>query len=248
MLDNSTSGYRVNIESDDMTVSTNIPSAEVLRSIANTIHRPAMLQQEAKLHTEFNRVKLSPGSLRIRDTPNAGGNSVLSETLSFEILRRCFGAELLQTEMEVKYKDKDSKKTDYLISAFNQIMGVSVTRAMHFRNPALFTERDAHKLLSKKLEGIAQSSQNLDLSDIPTDKGPFTRQILHVCAQTAGVARLVKTAYRKLKSAIKQNTIVIITVMENAEWLFFERSGDVGKLLAAETTATTTTNTTTTQE
>ena len=54
------------------------------------------------VHTDFDPFKkmdkmtLSAAAQKIRDVPNAGGNSIVSEVLSFELLKRCFGATLLK--------------------------------------------------------------------------------------------------------------------------------------------------------
>ena len=84
-------------------------------------------------------------------TPNAGGNSVESETLSFEMLKKSFNAKLLKTEMEVSYWPMGGSITDYVCYMFDSIIGVSVTRAMKYNGE--FTYEDANKLLVKKLKG-----------------------------------------------------------------------------------------------
>lgn len=54
------------------------------------------------LVTQFNPFKkvtdmnLSEAAQKIRDVPNAGGTSVVSEMLSFEMMKKCFGAKLLK--------------------------------------------------------------------------------------------------------------------------------------------------------
>ena len=46
-------------------------------------------------------VALSPASIRMMHQPNAGGNSVLSEVMSCELLHRCYGAHLLKVSQEI---------------------------------------------------------------------------------------------------------------------------------------------------
>lgn len=41
-------------------------------------------------------MNLSADGTKIRDVPNAGGSSVISEVLSFELLQKCFKAKLLK--------------------------------------------------------------------------------------------------------------------------------------------------------
>ena len=49
---------------------------------------------------DVKQMILSDPAKRIRDVPNAGGNSVVSEVLSFELLKRCFGAQLIKVKLE----------------------------------------------------------------------------------------------------------------------------------------------------
>jgi hypothetical protein len=96
----------------------------------------------------FRVIPLSVGACRIRDTPNAGGNSVSSEVMSFEILRLLLNAKLSRTEMELHYFPR-GKITDYSCHIGGQCMGVSVTRALRYQG--VFEPADAYKLLSKKV-------------------------------------------------------------------------------------------------
>jgi len=63
--------------------------------------------QNGHVTVHFNQLKpfkdmaLSKEATRILNTPNAGGSSLESEVLSFEVLKKFFGAKLLMTEMEV---------------------------------------------------------------------------------------------------------------------------------------------------
>ena len=41
-------------------------------------------------------MNLSESAQKLRDVPNAGGNSVVSEVLSFEMLKNCAGATLVK--------------------------------------------------------------------------------------------------------------------------------------------------------
>lgn len=61
------------------------------------------------IHTNFDSFKkwekmnLSDSGKKLRDVPNAGGNSVISEVLSFELLRTCFGAQLLKVNITILF-------------------------------------------------------------------------------------------------------------------------------------------------
>eukprot|EP00698_Gefionella_okellyi_P004201 TRINITY_DN13913_c0_g1_i1.p1 TRINITY_DN13913_c0_g1~~TRINITY_DN13913_c0_g1_i1.p1 ORF type:complete len:506 (-),score=77.41 TRINITY_DN13913_c0_g1_i1:59-1576(-) len=157
-------------------------------------------------------MRLSDGARRIMEEPNAGGTSVWSEALSFEVLSRMFGAELCQTEMEIRYWPRGSKKTDYSCRIGGQRMGVSVTRAYKFQG--VYTCEDARMLLNKKLFGVVVSSANV----VKRDK--WCKQILHVWAQSVHVAGVVMSEYQKMDASLRSNTVVIITVSHNANWIF----------------------------
>ena len=49
----------------------------------------------------FSRMHLSNDAEKIRDVPNAGGSSVISEFLSFELLQKCFKARLLKVRFRI---------------------------------------------------------------------------------------------------------------------------------------------------
>ena len=57
------------------------------------------------VHTEFHSFRkmqnmdLSDGGQRIKNLPNAGGSSEISEILSYEMLRRCFAAQLVKVKL-----------------------------------------------------------------------------------------------------------------------------------------------------
>jgi len=158
------------------------------------------------------KMNLCLDAQRIRDLPNAGGTSVASEAMSFEILKRTLQAQLLKTEMELQYFPSNSKITDYAVTMFGLTIGVSVTRAMNFRGK--FTLNDAQRLLTKKLYGVVVSTQNV--------LDNFHKQILHVWIRTDKDARVLKAAYHALDQSLKSNTVVMVTVATNAEWIFFE--------------------------
>ena len=68
--------------------------------------------------------------MKLMTLPNAGGHSERSEALSFEVLHRLLGAELLKAEMEIKYINSNWKKTDYLVTIQGRKIAVSVTRSV----------------------------------------------------------------------------------------------------------------------
>lgn len=158
---------------------------------------------------------LTDESRRILETPNAGGSSIQSETLSFEILKRFFNARLLKTEMEVPYWPEGGSINDYVIYLFDSVIGVSVTRAVNYRE-ANFSLENAVSLLRKKLNGICQSSRN---SMIKWDK-----QILHVWLEGEQTCQTLIKAWSEIDHVLKSNTVLILTVAENSREIFVNQN------------------------
>lgn len=153
------------------------------------------------------QMSLSNGAKRMRTCPNAGGSSEKSEILSFELLQKCFGADLEKTEMEVQYFPEGGAITDYTCKMFSTKLGVSVTRAMKYHGD--FTVEDAERLLNKKLTGVLKSTKNT--------MERWSKQILHVWAASLAVSVLIAEAYNQIPKDLKSNTVVLVTVTENNE-------------------------------
>lgn len=154
-----------------------------------------------------SQMSLSTGAKRMRTCPNAGGSSEKSEILSFELLQRCFGADLQKTELEVQYFPEGGSITDYTCEMFSTKLGVSVTRAMKYHGD--FTVEDAERLLNKKLNGVLKSTKNT--------MERWSKQILHVWAASLAVSVLIAEAYNQITKDLKSNTVVLVTVTENNE-------------------------------
>jgi hypothetical protein len=163
----------------------------------------------------FNQIRLSKSSQNILNSPNAGGASELSEALSFELLSRCFGVNLIKTEMDIMYNWINTKKTDYSARVFGNIIGVSVTRAMKYRGE--FTLADADCLLRKKLYGIECSSYCV------TKKDRWSKQLLHIFTSEEYICELIFQQFKYLMSAepaVIGNTVVLVTLTKNAEFVY----------------------------
>ena len=158
-------------------------------------------------------VKLCEGAQAVLDCPNAGGNSEMSEAMSFEVFRRYFGAKLEKTEMSIEYEWSISKKTDYLCSIFKRKFGVSVTRAMSFRKP--FDVNDGIRLLSKKLHGVNMSSRDV------VDNDRWTKQILHIWAKDDATVDALIQAHKKMDPSLLSNTVVVVSVTKNTGSFIF---------------------------
>lgn len=170
------------------------------------------------VHSDFypnkdvSRMSLSHGATRLGSVPNAGGSSVLSEVLSFEVLQKCFQARLVKTEMEVEYYPEGGSITDYVCDMFNTRVGVSVTRAMKFYGD--FTKEDAVALLSKKLRGVNQSSKNT------LEK--WNKQVLHVWSANSHVTNTLVHVYDNLSVDLRSNTLVFITATTQQSSFIYE--------------------------
>jgi hypothetical protein len=125
-------------------------------TVSDDINTPAFLYSSiAQMGRTF---LVCDGTWDILMAPNAGGSSIYSEALSFEFLHRVVGATDVLSEMALEYAFSSSARTDFGCAIAGQRYGVSVTRAIKFMGP--FTAVDAHKLLTKKLDGILRSSEN----------------------------------------------------------------------------------------
>eukprot|EP00727_Mastigamoeba_balamuthi_P014784 m51a1_g9931 putative protein (622) ;mRNA; r:52510-55487 len=167
-------------------------------------------QAAASLSAEGNRMRL---------TPNAGGNSVWSEVLSYELLRAAYGARLLRTEMEIEYAC-DSKITDYSVRLRGRSIGVSVTRVINFadiaghKHQAEFSAADVRRLLEKKLYGVIASSAQV------TDAHRWEKQVLHVFTTSPLVSRTVVEQFWQVREDLRADTVVVVTQCSNVDWIF----------------------------
>jgi len=161
-----------------------------------------------------NHMALSAEAMRLLDTPNAGGNSALSEAVSFDTLRAQYGCQLVRTEMEIDYWCV-TKITDYSVMAMDARIGVSVTRACKFRGR--FTMADATQLLTKKLYGVNESTKHV------ITPHSWNKQILHIWCQRAAIADILACAYARLDASLRSDTLVLCTIAQNDEFLFFGR-------------------------
>lgn len=164
------------------------------------------------------QVPLSKGAQRIMFEENAGGCSELSEAFSFEILRRCFGAKLVKTEMAIEYWWPHWKKTDYSCRMGEVKVGVSVTRAMKYNG--VFTRKDGLHLLRKKLFGINESSLGV------LERDEWQRQVLHIWATDPYIADLLQALFLELvfdEPELVQNTVILVTVASpDCWWIFYQ--------------------------
>lgn len=172
---------------------------------------------EFKAGETYDKASLSDDGDKLFDTPNAGGSSTESETMSFEILRACEGAKLLKTETEILYSPPDdagpNSISDILIDISGTKIGVQVTRVYRPSNQTL-TDADAKTTIVKKLEGINRSTVRV----LPADK--WAKQILHVFTANTAATDAVLRVLPTIDASLKANTIILLTQTKGGGFLY----------------------------
>lgn len=153
---------------------------------------------------------LSPGGQQIIEDGNAGGSSILSEVFAYEVLHRCDGAELLETETNIHYV-RPGSITDILVQLDGERVGVSVTRAVGWPRDAPYSVDDALNILEAKLAGILESTANV------APNHAWNKQILSIIAYAPEHVDSLEAAWAALEPALKADTIVVVTVSEGED-------------------------------
>lgn len=168
-----------------------------------------------------SRRTLSEDGLRMLDLPNAGGNSVISEVMSLEVLKSLFNCTLAFTEMELTYFPYGSSITDYSVNIqrFPLTIGVSVTRAMSYGIPGTpkykeFNLEQAIRLLNKKLYGVINATRCV------MKEKRWRKQVLHVWVQESYMIDYLIEAYKGIKKELRADTLVIFTISSNAHYIY----------------------------
>jgi hypothetical protein len=157
---------------------------------------------------------LTPGGLRMINTPNAGGNSLLSEVFAFEQLTRCEGATLLKTETEIVY-DTAGKITDFESEIDGHKIGVSVTRAETYPLGQTYTLQAATTLITRKLDDIQTSTADVSAGD------RWDKQILAILAYDDQAADTMAQAWTNADAQTKADTIVLITTTDGDDTFIY---------------------------
>lgn len=183
-----------------------IDESELLDEVPQLIHNELDFSGEPAFEVSM----LSPGGQAIHAAGNLNQGSLLSEIFAFEVLHRCEGAALLETENTIDY-DVDGKKTDLLVEIQGQRVGVSVVRAMSFPEGAPYSISQASTVLEGKLADILVSSANVSANHA------WPKQILAVVAQTDMHAAAIAEAWGTLDATLRADTIVAVTVTEGSD-------------------------------
>jgi len=166
----------------------------------------------------FDKAFLSDGGDRILDTPNAGGSSIESEVMSFEILHVCEGAKLLKTEKEIVYEPVvdggPTTITDLIVEIDGKKVGVNPIRVYKPASQPQPTEADIKKSLEEKLTSIRGSTARVTAAD------KWVKQVMHVYtanqANTDAVMRVLPT----IDAATRADTVVLVTRSVGGGFLF----------------------------
>lgn len=150
--------------------------------------------------------RLTEGGQAVLEAGNAGGSSLYSEVFAFEVLARCEGATLENTELGVRYRsDYSGPITDLVVRIDEVRLGVSVTRAVGFPRDAPYTVERATALLEDKLSDILSSTSGVEPSEA------WSKQILHVIAYAEQHVDALEAALATIPAEISADTIVVIT-------------------------------------
>ncbi len=187
----------------------------------NNKYGAGMLIHEYNGINKPSRRTLSEDGLRMLDLPNAGGNSVISEVMSLEVLKSLFNCTLAFTEMELTYFPYGSSITDYSVNIqrFPLTIGISVTRAMSYGIPGTpkykeFNLEQAIRLLNKKLYGVINATRCV------MKEKRWRKQVLHVWVQESYMIDYLIEAYKGIKKELRADTLVIFTISSNAHYIY----------------------------
>ena len=158
--------------------------------------------------TAYDASLLSEGGQEVIADGNAGGSSLESEAIAYDVLYRCEDAVLLATETEVDYIDDGGKKIDLLVEVDGLQVGVSVTRAYGYPPEDPYTVDQAVDLLSDKLEDLKTIEQNVEGDSF------FDARALHVLAYTADHATSLQTAVGQLDQGTLGGALLVVTVTD----------------------------------
>jgi hypothetical protein len=180
-----------------------------------SLDTPFIIQHDLKtINSKVSDWDICQLSSKIYLEPNAGGKSLHSEAISVKVLNELFGLSDIATEMEVEYRWFNYKRCDYICTMYGQRIGVSVTRAMAYPHPSLFTLEDACRLLNRKIYGLLVAREGV------LEKHDFKKCILHIWCETKRISDLVRYYYSTLNVEMKDNIILVLTVTEYNEASF----------------------------
>lgn len=148
-----------------------------------------------------------PAAKRCLNEPNSGGKSNVSEAVSMQYFAERFAANKFILEMEITTYWMNAAIPDFLCQVYGNRVGVSVTRAMKYPDPALFTAEDAYILLKKKMNGLIMARSGV------CEEQAFFISFLHIWCQTPAIAKHLQAVYPTILMEDKTNTVGQIIVL-----------------------------------
>jgi hypothetical protein len=175
----------------------------------------------------YDTASLSDGGQILYNTPNAGGSSTESETMSFEVLHFCEGATFEKSETQILYDAPPdggaNTITDLLVSINSAKVGVSVTRAYKPTSQGAQTDAEIKALLEKKLSGVVASSAHVSAPD------HWVKQILHVFSATQASTDAIGRVWPNIDAAIRADTIVLVTTTVGGGFVYCHPTPPLGQ-------------------
>jgi hypothetical protein len=151
--------------------------------------------------------RLTVGGRQIVSDGNAGGSSIVSEAITFDILARCERATLIETERNIEYTVSPTKITDFIVDIDGVRLGVNPVRTFVFGGGPL-TLQEATRRLEGKLADALVSSANV------APAFAWQKQIIAVVAPEAAHVPVVRQAWEAIDDAVRADTIVWVFVSD----------------------------------
>ncbi len=152
--------------------------------------------------------RLTAGAQEIIADGNAGGSSVVSEAIAFDVLARCEGAVLIKTETEIDYTVASTKITDFTVDMDGVVIGVNPVRTFVFPAGTPLTFDEATRRLQGKLDDVLISSANVAPADA------WVKQIILVIAPEQEHVQIVRDAWDALDDETRHDSIVYVLVTD----------------------------------
>lgn len=156
------------------------------------------------INNTLNNIQWSKYSKIIISNGNAGGSSLMSEVLSYEIFNRINNAILFKSEKELEYIFPEGPLADYTMYInSNKLYCISVSRAFCYYNN--FNNDKCYNLLFKKFTKIKYIEKNIKNNNI-------YKNILHIFTVSDESFNIIKNVYLEIPLNIKKNVIFIVTI------------------------------------
>jgi hypothetical protein len=158
-----------------------------------------------------DRGLLTAGAQQIITDGNAGGSSVNSEAITFDILARCEGASLIETERHIEYTVSPTKITDFTVDLDGVVIAVNPVRTFVFPAGSPLTVEEATRRLEGKLDDVLISSANVS--------APFAwrKQLIAIVAAEPEHVAIMRQVWESLDAVTRHDTIVYAFVTNGAD-------------------------------